>query len=294
MTNTLRVASINIGGIQTVDRFRLLLRVCLDGHFDIIGLQEVTFFECSVLESHFHLISNVGPRKLGTAVLIRRGVSFSRELLEPDGRLISVDVGPFTFINIYAHSGTTRRAERSTLFLKTIPAYAATSRLPIVMVGDFNCIDDANDRSQTQNPTSTTIHLDSALSELVSGLDLVDVWKRLRPSDKGHTHHYHNGSSRIDRIYTSSSFSENFSSIVVRLVSISDHFPLEATLSCDLEPQNRFNVGGFWKFNTSVLSEEAFQGKIYSFMENSVDHPLRESNVTDWWAHTAQSLLWKS
>jgi len=47
----------------------------------VVGLQEVTFHECSVIGSHYNLVSNVGPRRLGTVVLIRKGIHFSPELL---------------------------------------------------------------------------------------------------------------------------------------------------------------------------------------------------------------------
>ena len=83
--NNLRVASININGIRSFERRRLLLQFCLDGKLDIVGLQEVTFHECSVLGTHYNILSNIGPKRLGTAVLIRKGIHFTRELLEPDG-----------------------------------------------------------------------------------------------------------------------------------------------------------------------------------------------------------------
>lgn len=81
--NNLRVASINISSVSSIDRRRLLLQFCLDGKLDVVGLQEVTFHECDILGTHYILLSNIGPRRLGTAVLIRKGIHFSRELLEP-------------------------------------------------------------------------------------------------------------------------------------------------------------------------------------------------------------------
>jgi len=117
----LRVASINISGIRSIERRRLLLQFCLEGNLDLVALQEVTFHECSVLGGHYNVLSNVGPRRRGTAVLIRKGIHFSRELLDPDGRLISIDVGSFTFINIYAPSGLIAREERNIFLRQTIP-----------------------------------------------------------------------------------------------------------------------------------------------------------------------------
>jgi exonuclease III len=78
-------------------------------------------------------------------VLIRKGIHFSRELLDPDGRLISIDVGSFTFINLYAPSGQIAREERNIFLRQTIPAYAVSTNLPLLLVGDFNCVDEALD-----------------------------------------------------------------------------------------------------------------------------------------------------
>jgi exonuclease III len=137
-----------------------------------------------------------------------------------------------------------------------------------VLVGDFNCVDDILDRSQPKTPTRPSNLKESSLSDLVSAFDLVDMWKKLRPADRGHTYHHPRGSSRIDRIYSSPELVEKFSSIDLQLVPICDHLPLEATLSLDLSSVNHKFVRGFWKLNTSVLKEEAFQNTINSFIEN--------------------------
>ena len=280
--NNLRVASININGIRSFERRRLLLQFCLDGKLDIVGLQEVTFHECSVLGTHYNILSNIGPKRLGTAVLIRKGIHFTRELLEPDGRLISIDVGEFTFINIYAPSGTIAIQERNSFLRKTLPAYAITTNLPLVIVGDFNCIDDALDRSVSKTSPSRTKSL--ALIELISGLELVDMWKKLRPRDLGHSFHHSKGSCRIDRIYTSRTHSEHIANIELRHLSISDHHSLECTiLLSGTVTRSRFNKTNMWKLNTSVLSEEVFQNRIKSFIDRSIHHPLRETDCAIWW-----------
>ncbi|KZS00260.1 Uncharacterized protein APZ42_003517, partial [Daphnia magna] len=96
----LKIASINIGGIRSVERRQLLFNFCRDGNLNIVGLQEVAFHSCPTIESRYHMLSNVGLNKNGTAMLIRHGLDYSRLLLESDGRLISIDVKCFAFINI--------------------------------------------------------------------------------------------------------------------------------------------------------------------------------------------------
>ncbi|KZS07400.1 Uncharacterized protein APZ42_028944 [Daphnia magna] len=40
---------------------------------------------------------------------------------------------------------------------------------------------------------------------------------------------------------------------------------------------------GLWKLNTSILSEEGYQNYVQNFIRESANHPLRESNVLNWW-----------
>ncbi|KZS00596.1 Uncharacterized protein APZ42_003050, partial [Daphnia magna] len=111
-------------------------------NLDIVRLQEVAFHSCPIIESCYHLLANVGSNKKGTAILIRHGLEYSRLLLEPDGRLISIDVKCFTFTNIYDPLGKQVKNERNNFLRQTVPAYSVTTRLPFVLMGDFNCVDD--------------------------------------------------------------------------------------------------------------------------------------------------------
>jgi exonuclease III len=150
MTN-LRVASINTG-VKSVERRQLLFNFCRDGDFDIVGLQEMVFHSCPIIESRYHLFANMDPNKNGTAILLKHGLNHSLLLIDPDGRLVSIDLQSFTFINIYAPSGQNEKEERNNFLRRTFPAYALTFRLPLVLVGDLNCVDDViQDRSQTKS-----------------------------------------------------------------------------------------------------------------------------------------------
>lgn len=173
MTKQFKIASLNIRGISSVEKRRSLLNFCLFEGLDIIGLQEVTFNKCSVLESHFNFISNIGPRKLGTGLLIRKEISYKKELLEPDGRLIAIDIGPFTIINIYAPPGMKFKGERDEFFRKIFPSYASTTKLPLIVFGDFNCIDDVNDLSKSKKQSNSTKKLSRSLIEMIAGFEQI-------------------------------------------------------------------------------------------------------------------------
>ena len=51
------------------------------------------------------LIANLDPKKLGTAVLLRRGIRAKSTLMEPEGRLISVELDGLNIVCVYAPSG---------------------------------------------------------------------------------------------------------------------------------------------------------------------------------------------
>ena len=174
MTNNIRVASINIAGIQAPDKILVLLNFIKNQNLDIVGLQEVSFNELPSPDNQYDFVSNIGPKKRGSGILVKRGTPYNRVSFDPDGRLISMDIGPITFISIYAPSGRSGREARNEFFRQTIPAYGVSSRLPLVIVGDFNCIENTNDRTSTVvTPRSKIIN--RTLTEMVAGLELVDV-----------------------------------------------------------------------------------------------------------------------
>jgi exonuclease III len=186
MTAELKIISINIVGIKSVERRQILLNFCRVGKFDIVGLQEVAFHSCPIIENHYHLLAYVGPNKNGTAILIRHGLDYSRMLLEPDGRLISIYMKYFTPINIYAPSGIHVKNERNKFLRQTVPAYTTTTRLPFGLMGDFNCVDDIHkDRSKSPSLPVKPNVINYALKEMVTGLDLVDIWKKLNINESG-------------------------------------------------------------------------------------------------------------
>jgi len=119
---------------------------------------------------------------------------------------------------------------------------------------------------------------------MITGLELVDIWKKLKNNEPGHTFHHHAGSSRLDRIYASQMFADNFTSICLQPVLISDHQSIQSSFKCNLDlSQATKSSASLWKLNTLILSEEVFQNQITHFILQSSRHPLRERNVANWW-----------
>ncbi|EFX64271.1 hypothetical protein DAPPUDRAFT_118331 [Daphnia pulex] len=94
--------------------------------------------------SHMH--TNLGPRQHGTAILVRHGLSAKNILFEPEGRLIAMEVKGLAFVCIYAPSGDQNKSYRDSFLRQTIPAYVAQYKAPAIILGDFNAVDEIDDR----------------------------------------------------------------------------------------------------------------------------------------------------
>ena len=77
---------------------------------------------------------------------------FTRELLNLDGWIISIDLGTFTLIDVYVPLGSGMEAERNDFLRKTLPSYACTTTLSLISLGDFNGVDHVADRTTSNVP----------------------------------------------------------------------------------------------------------------------------------------------
>jgi len=101
--------------------------------FHIIFAQEVTRTEVlNVRGYNTHL--NIGDSIRGTAIPARSTLHLSNIITLPSGRAIAADYKGIRFINLYAPSGTARRAYREQ-FSTTELSYLFTTALPICLLG---------------------------------------------------------------------------------------------------------------------------------------------------------------
>ena len=152
----IKLLTLNIAGLSRVEKRLAVLNLLKDHEIDIACLQEVTFAQCQHLEGAYALYSNLGPRKRGTAMLVRRGLQASNLLVEPDGRLISIDVNDVTYIGLYAPSGSNNKKDRSEFFKITVPAYFLAGKNPAILIDDFNAVENSNDRGRNSFQSTYT------------------------------------------------------------------------------------------------------------------------------------------
>ena len=279
----INIATFNMAGITLPEKRQILLNFFLAHNLDLICLQEITFSHCTIFTRNYNIFSNLGPRKRGTAILVRQELRAKNAQFEPEGRLLSVEVEGLTFVCIYAPSGVGLKAERDLFFRVTIPSYCTTYKTPYVILGDFNAVEDCTDRRTNKTNTPRISNPDGrALRELVSTFDLTDVWRAFRKNEPGWTFHRSTGQARLDRIYAQQTV--EFSDTYTHALPFSDHLALVARIKAPTTPQRApRKPRGLWKLNVSVLTEQPYQDLVHRFLNECAQHPARNKDVGMWW-----------
>ena len=236
-----------------------------ESNFDIILLQETHYIEKHAIAYNarwfgksVHCYSD-SPYSRGISILFRKNLVY--EILDihrsNDGRKLLVnlkfDGKIITIVNIYAPNDTNAKCyffKRLNLWIKK---YAACQE-NVILAGDFNCSLDENKEDKSVN----------ILKGLLNNLDLIDLWSKIKPSDKVYT--WCNGenvaTSRIDYIFISKFFCYQYDSLRLQKipgshskdVRMSDHLSLQFCLRIN----EKLRGPGYWKFNVSLIKNQEF------------------------------------
>ncbi|EFX62199.1 hypothetical protein DAPPUDRAFT_120432 [Daphnia pulex] len=223
--------------------------------------------------SHMH--TNLGPRQHGTAILVRHGLSTKNILFEPKGRLIAMEVKGFAFVCIYAPSGDQNKSYRDSFLPQTIPAYVAQYEAPEIILGDFNAVDEIDDRKSSKTTAlKTRLALLEPLRDLVKALSLTDVWREIRKNEPCWTYNCAASQASLDRIY--SHHHVKFSDIHLHDIPLGDHRPIVGYINSTTPPHIVRNKSrNLWKLITSILEEEEYINLVHVFMKKCLNtHPV--------------------
>ena len=107
MTHVYRVATLNINGITSVTRLRMLEEFLQKHYIDLALLQEITHPELSTLRN-YNVHINQGTESRETAILTQAGLTVTNKKRLPSGRRIGSITSGTWIVNIYAISGPER------------------------------------------------------------------------------------------------------------------------------------------------------------------------------------------
>lgn len=245
---TYAIATINVNGISNVtkiDAVRTFVRLM---DLDIVFFQEVDGEHFDMFG--YDLIYNIDHGKNGTAIAIRSTIRYDMVEKSLDTRVIKLRVNErITVCNIYAPSGSNRRAQRESFFSETVPYYLRNISEYTVMGGDFNCIENSSDSSNVRCANFST-----NLKSITQNLRLQDSWNVAYPSRTEFSFIRAGFGSRIDRIYVSQNLKTKISDARFNVVSFSDHKAYILRLKL---PRLGGTLGrGVWRYKSMVLNQE--------------------------------------
>lgn len=238
------IATLNINTITSETKLDALRSFIRTQELDIVFLQEVANEQLTI--PGFNVVCNVDHARRGTAIAIKQHIKFSHVEKSLDGRLITMRVNNTTLCSCYAHSGTIHRADREQLFNQTIAYYLRHNTPHTILAGDFNCV--IRQCDATGNNHSPALH------RTVQQLRLVDAWEKLRGNTPGPTYITHNSTSRLDRIYISTSLRGQLRTTDTHVCCFSDHKAV--TLRLCLPSLGREPGRGFWTLRPHLLTNE--------------------------------------
>ena len=102
-------------------------------------------------------------------------------------------------------------------------------------------------------------------NEVITSLDLFDVWRGFYPEEKEYTWSRQNPfiARRLDYCFASENFLQMCASCEILSVPFTDH----RAVSLDVCSSSFVRGPGYWRFNNSLLKEQAFIDKMNNLLE---------------------------
>jgi hypothetical protein len=151
----------------------------------------------------------------------------------------------------------------------------------IILGGDFNCV--------LENSDSTGHYTYSrALTELVRGFHLVDVWA---PAEgrRVYTHYTLNSAMRLDRIYVTRELLGGKRRSKTIVTALSDHLAVLVYMVLNVTIVRRGR--GLWRMNVALIKEVLFRDKLLTSWMRWKQCQKYYHTVVDWWEKLTKKQL---
>ncbi|KAI0653492.1 Endonuclease/exonuclease/phosphatase, partial [Cubamyces menziesii] len=274
----LKVATLNIRGSGTFtasalsEKWLRINQLVRDERVGILALQE-THLDDTRAQQIGHLFSSSleivasadvlnATAARGVAFILNKRIfkelSYTHEILVP-GRAMVLDLAwsatrRLRILNVYAPNGVVDNAA----FWRQLAASNGGRRVDI-MLGDMNVVDGMMDRLLCRKDSEVAT---AALSDLCSGLSLLDGWRQTHPGDCVYTylHAATGGMSRLDRIYVTRRILKDADNWIAQEPGIETDHKL---VSVEVRDWAKPLVGkGRWVLPTHLLRDDFVKGAI--------------------------------
>ena len=272
MAVIIKLATININGITNHTRMGMLTDYIRQHGLDIVLLQEVIdpgIFHLPGYEVYY----NIGSNTRGTAIVARSHIMLTNINKIPSGRAIAAEYNGWHIINIYAPSGTAKRAEREQFYNVDVPQLIQTGRGDLLIGGDFNCLLNPAD-------TSGSFQNSRALTEMIRGLHLEGTVQQVR-NKPVFTHYFSTGASRLDRIYVARDLTSTITGVDILPAAFTDHNAVILRLMLGDRRVRRCKMR--WKMDPTSLCDADLLTNLRQLWSRWTSTKLWFANVNIWW-----------
>lgn len=265
---SLNILSINVRGLNDKRKREKVFYWLRKQNVDIIALQETHLggksdeWKWKREWNNKSVWTNVSKSSKGVAILT--GKQSKIELIntkqDPNGRLISVDVKSqgekLRIVNVYAPNNDQERKK----FIQNEIESHVTKEGKNILVGDFNCTLGILDRIGNVN------RIEQGREELVnlmSRLNLVDVFREIFPNKREYTYFKPNSQtkSRIDNCLVTHNLYQWAREVGTKPASFSDHNAVYIQLNIGQVEKGK----GRWKMNKQVIMSDLFRDTFTHF-----------------------------
>ena len=188
----------------------------------------------------------------------------------------------YTLINCYFPSGkTSTQTSQRIKIIQKLTSYVQNlnyKNRKLIIAGDFNLVLNQIDRTGHFTPNTNDKIL---FQKLLSNFDLIDSYRFLYPNTKTYFFSRSKPTSRLDRIYISSSLTIKITQTSYYNITFSNHN--KAPIIALKLPSKTTFKSFHWKLNDSILSIPIIYQHIQSYIKTFHNPPSSIQQPLQWW-----------